>query len=151
MAPEWSFRGAAAGGEPGSHIPEAGVHGFRASPFRRSRNDARGSAGTVLNAHHQRRLAAQREAVRPLTRARPRNTSTASLSCSSLVVPISPEATEGCSPLTGWVVALGSLAGEVPPPGVPPPGVPPPGVAPGAAFGALPLAPGAVASGFFSA
>src|SRR5216117_2478125 len=27
------------GGEPGIHIPEARVHGFRASPFRRSRND----------------------------------------------------------------------------------------------------------------
>src|SRR5947209_20523383 len=26
-----SFRGGAAGGEPGSHIPEAGVHGFRAA------------------------------------------------------------------------------------------------------------------------
>ena len=34
-----SFRGDAIGGEPGSHIPETGVLGFRASPFGRSRND----------------------------------------------------------------------------------------------------------------
>src|SRR5438270_13268597 len=31
--------GAPHSGEPGTHIPEAGVHGFRASPFGRSRND----------------------------------------------------------------------------------------------------------------
>jgi hypothetical protein len=28
--------------EPGIHIPEAGVHGFRASPLGRSRNDMDG-------------------------------------------------------------------------------------------------------------
>src|SRR5437763_2003773 len=32
--------GAPHSGEPGIHIPEAGVHGFRASPCGRSRNDA---------------------------------------------------------------------------------------------------------------
>src|SRR5438874_6996094 len=32
------------GGEPGIHFPEACVHGFRASPFRRSRNDVLGRA-----------------------------------------------------------------------------------------------------------
>ena len=51
------------------------------------------------NAHS--RAPQRAAAVRPLTRARPRSTSTASLSCSSLVVPMSPEATEGCSFFAG--------------------------------------------------
>src|SRR5437868_921532 len=93
----------------------------------------------------RRRPGLQREAVRPLTRARPRNTSIASLNCSSLVVPISPEATEGCSPLAGCVVALGSFAGVVGPPG----GLlwDVPGLLPGFAAGVPSLA----ASGFFKA
>src|ERR1700737_4419389 len=89
-------------------------------------------------------LEAQRAAVRPLTRARPRNTSTASLSCSSLVVPISPEATEGCSPLAGCVVALGSLPGVVAPPGALPGAAP--GAPPGAGFAAPLLAAAAAAA-----
>src|SRR5207302_4784557 len=49
---------------------------------------------------------AYRAAVRPLIRARPRRTSIASLSCSSLVVPMSPEATVGSSPLGGVAVVV---------------------------------------------
>ena len=53
----------------------------------------RGLPGSRAAGLAHRRL--YRAAVRPLTRARPRSTSTASLSCSSLVVPISPLATVG--------------------------------------------------------
>src|SRR5581483_9875470 len=45
-----------------------------------------------------------REAVWPLTSARPRSTSSASLSCSSLLVPISAVATVGWSPFGGAAV-----------------------------------------------
>src|SRR3981189_2533301 len=120
--------------------------------------DARDKPGqrALGGPHHVKRagVAQRAAAVRPLTRARPRSTSTASLNCSSLVVPISPEATEGCSPFAGCVVALGSLPGVVAPPGAfagAPPGVPL-GAAPCAGVAAPVLAAAAAAgAGFFSA
>src|SRR5229473_315058 len=78
-----------------------------------------------------------RAAVRPLIRARPRRTSIASLSCSSLVVPISPDATVGSSPLGGVaVVVVGGGFGAAASPGALPLAAPPSGL---------------TASGFFSA
>src|SRR5229473_5458109 len=62
---------------------------------------------------------AYRAAVRPLIKARPRRTSIASLSCSSLVVPISPDATIGSSPLGGVAVVVEGGGFGAAPPGVP--------------------------------
>src|SRR5437762_10374318 len=52
--------GAPRSGEPGSHIPEAGVHRFRASPPGRSRNDICGDMSDPLAADQLWRAGADR-------------------------------------------------------------------------------------------